>query len=271
MTAFAANSVLGRLALVEQEAGAGGFVLIRLFSGALMLGLIVLLQGKTLSGNWRSALALLGYAGFFSYAYIALPAGTGALILFALVQITMVGAGRLQGERLTRLQWTGVIMAASALAWMLSPGLDAPAPLAALSMAIAGVSWGLYSLYGRTGDDPTAATAGNFVRACLLAACIALPVLMIAPEPLPTSRGVLLAILSGAGASGLGYVIWYAALKGLSSTRAGVAQLTVPVLTAAAGIALLAEPLTPRFILASLAILGGVAIATLTHRRVRRA
>lgn len=270
MIAFAANSVLGRLALVEQEAGAGGFALIRLVSGALALGLILLIQRRRPTGDWRSGAALLGYAAFFSYAYIALPAGTGALILFALVQITMVGAGRLGGERLTPLQWTGVTAALAALAWLLSPGLEAPSPLAALLMAVAGVSWGLYSLYGRRKGDPTAATAGNFIRASVLAAALAIPVFIIAPEPMPTSTGIALAILSGAGTSGLGYAIWYAALKGLSSTKAGIAQLTVPAIAAAGGVLLLSEPLTTRFMLASLLILGGVALATLTRNSAPR-
>lgn len=270
MVAFAANSVLGRLALVEQEAGAGGFALIRLVSGAVALGLILLIQRRPPTGDWRSGAALLGYAAFFSYAYIALPAGTGALILFALVQITMVGAGRLAGERLTALQWTGVAAAIAALGWLLSPGLEAPSPIAALSMAVAGVSWGLYSLYGRRKSDPTAATGGNFIRAAVLAAGLAIPAFIIAPEPMPTSTGIALAVLSGAGTSGLGYVIWYAALKGLSSTKAGIAQLTVPAIAAAGGVLLLSEPLTTRFMLASLLILSGVALATLTRNRASR-
>ncbi|MEO0994520.1 MAG: DMT family transporter [Pseudomonadota bacterium] len=270
MVAFAANSVLGRLALVEQEAGAGGFALIRLVSGAVALGLILLVMRKPPSGDWRSGAALLGYAAFFSYAYIALPAGTGALILFAFVQITMVGAGLLSGERLTPMQWLGLSVAIAALAWLLSPGLEAPSPVAALSMAMAGVSWGFYSLYGRRKGDPTAATAGNFIRASILAAGLAIPAFIIAPEPMPTSTGVALAILSGAGTSGLGYIIWYTALKGLSSTKAGIAQLTVPALAAAGGVLLLSEPLTTRFILASLLILGGVGLATLTPGRSAR-
>ncbi len=269
MVAFAANSVLGRLALVDQEAGAGGFALIRLISGAIALALILVVTRKSAIGDWRSAAALLGYAAFFSYAYIALPAGTGALILFAPVQITMVGAGLLSGERLTLMQWLGLSAAVAALAWLLSPSLEAPSLIGSLSMGMAGISWGLYSIYGRSKGDPTAATAGNFIRASVLAAVLAVPVLMIAPEPLPTSRGVALAVLSGAGTSGLGYIVWYAALKGLSSTKAGIAQLTVPAIAAAGGVLLLSEPLTTRFVLASLLILGGVGLATLTPSRVR--
>lgn len=271
MVAFAANSVLGRLGLIEGDIDAGLFAVIRLFSGAIMLTLIVAIRRQTPSGTWRGGLALLTYAAFFSYAYIALPAGTGAVILFAVVQITMLGYGLYRGERLGAVQWAGVAIAMAALVWLVSPGLGAPHPIGALAMAIAGIGWGVYSLLGRLAGDPTRMTAGNFIRAAI----IALPLFLMSPifsaiSPLFTASqtvgtyGVVLAIISGAVTSGLGYAVWYTALKDLTATRASVAQLTVPAIAALGGVLFLAEPITVRFTLASLAILGGVALTTLT-------
>jgi len=264
MIAFAANSVLGRLALIEGEIGAGSFALIRLISGAVELALLVLLQSRRPSGSWSGGLALLTYAGFFSYAYLALPAGTGAVILFAIVQVTMIGFGIFKGERPTLLQWLGLTLAFAALIWLVSPGVEAPSLIATLSMAIAGIGWGMYSLLGRGGGAPTAATAGNFIRAALIAGLVSPGILYVSPEVLPSSRGATLAVLSGAVTSGLGYAIWYTALKGLTATRAGIAQLSVPAIAAAGGVLFLSEPITLRFALATALILGGVALATLT-------
>ena len=270
MIAFAANSVIGRLGLVEGGIGAGSFAMIRLASGALVLALIVGPARSLSAGSWQAALALLTYAAFFSYAYLALPAGTGALILFAMVQITMVGAGLMAGERLNPLQWSGMAAAGAALVWLLSPGLDTPPLLAASAMAISGIGWGLYSLMGRKGtgsaNDPTQSTAGNFLRATVLAALCLPLALLVHPEPLPQARGILLAILSGAVTSGLGYVIWYMALRNLAATKAGIAQLTVPAIAALGGILFVNEPISWRFILASALILSGVGVATLTGR-----
>lgn len=269
MVAFAANSVLGRLGLVGGDIGAGTFALVRLVAGAVTLALIVG-PAKTLkSGSWKGAIALFVYAAFFSYAYIVLPSGTGALLLFAMVQITMLGAGLLAGERFTVLQWAGLACALAALVWLLSPGLEAPPLLGALTMLVAGIGWGVYSLLGRTAaHPPTQSTAGNFVRASLIAAICLVPVIaFVQPEPLPGMSGLTLAVVSGTVTSGLGYAIWYLALRSLSATRAGVAQLTVPVIAALGGIVFLSEPLTLRFALASLIILAGVAIATLTRAR----
>ncbi len=264
MIAFAANSVLGRLGLVETDIGAGSFALIRLASGAAVLVLLVLIQSKRPAGTWAGGLALLTYAAFFSYAYIAMPAGTGAVILFGVVQITMLGYGLLKGEKLSGLQWLGFVIALVALVWLVSPSLDAPPLLAATSMMLAGIGWGIYSLLGRAAGDPTAATAGNFGRATLLALPILGIALYFAGETAPGWDGVLLAVLSGAVTSGLGYAIWYAALKELSATRAGIAQLTVPAIAAIGGVLFLGEAITLRFTLATLAILGGVALAALT-------
>lgn len=269
MIAFAANSVLGRLGLLGGDIGAGSFALVRLLSGALVLALITGITRAIKAGTWPGGLSLFVYAAFFSYAYINLAAGTGALLLFATVQITMVSAGLLAGERFTFLQWCGLIMALVALVWLLSPGLEAPPLTSGLIMMIAGLGWGVYSLLGRqAGTDPTLATAGNFLRASLIGLVLLAPLLFwLRPEQSPNLKGLVLAISSGAITSGLGYALWYMALKGLNATRAGVAQLTVPALAALGGIVFLSEPMTLRFALASLVILAGVGFATLTPKR----
>lgn len=265
MVAFAANSVLGRLGLIGTEIGAGSFALVRLVSGAAMLGLICLLLRKRIAGSWRGGAALLAYAGFFSYAYIALPAGMGAVILFALVQFTMLGWGLANGELLSGRQWAGFSIAASALVWLVSPGLDAPPLLGAAAMAGAGIGWGVYSLLGRGVTDPTAATTGNFMRATLLALPILGATIWVAPEPMPPGDGVMIAVASGAITSGLGYVVWYQVVRHLSASRAGIAQLSVPALAAIGGVLFLSEPVTLRFALSTAAILGGVGLAVLTR------
>ncbi|MEO0449368.1 MAG: DMT family transporter [Pseudomonadota bacterium] len=264
MIAFAANSVLGRLGLIATDIGAGTFAIIRLISGALVLVAICRLQSRPLSGSWSGGLMLLIYAGFFSYAYLALAAGMGAIILFAMVQITMLGWGLARGEVLSALQWSGFVIAVIALIWLVSPGLEAPPFWAAAMMAIAGMGWGAYSLIGRSVTDATAATAGNFVRASVLALPCLGAALALFPEPRPPMDGVVIAIASGAITSGLGYVIWYQALKGLTATRAGIAQLSVPAIAAIGGVVFLSEPVTLRFTLATMAILSGVALAVLT-------
>jgi len=264
MIAFAANSVLGRLGLVETDIGAGSFALIRLFSGALMLAVICAAQSKKISGSLSGGVTLLIYAAFFSYAYIALPAGMGAIILFAMVQITMLGWGLARGEALSSLQWIGFTIAVAALIWLVSPSLEAPPLWAAMAMAIAGMGWGAYSLLGRGVQDPTSATTGNFIWASGLALPLFGVSLLLQREPVPPLDGVAFAVASGAITSGLGYVIWYQALRGLTATRAGIAQLSVPALAAIGGVIFLAEPITLRFALATSAILAGVAIAVLT-------
>ncbi len=267
MAAFAANSVLARLAMASGEAGPWWFTLLRLVSGALMLALIVSPPRAIRAGSWISAGALLAYAAFFSLAYLTLAAGTGALILFALVQITMIGWGLFSGERLSAPRWAGLAMAIAGLLWLLLPGLEAPEPLGAGLMAAAGIGWGIYSLRGRGQDQPTLLTAGNFVRASLLALAIALPAIAVSGEALPSLKGVAYALLSGAVTSGLGYAIWYTALRGLSASLAAIAQLTVPALAAFGGVLFLSEPLTVRFVIATGLILGGVALASLVRQR----
>ena len=275
LIAFAANSVLARLGLTIGEIGPWGFSLIRLVSGAVILALLVSRKNGVIKaatyGSWSGAAALLVYAAFFSYAYLSLPAGTGALILFALVQVTMVGAGLFLGERLTTLQWLGSILAMGGLIYLLTPNIAPPDPIGAFAMALAGLGWGVYSLLGRntSSQSPTEKTAGNFLRGALLAALLSLPVLFIWPENLPAPKGIGFAVASGAITSGLGYAIWYAALKSLPATRAAIAQLSVPPLAALGGILFLSEPITQRFMIATVIIFAGIILATLLPQKTK--
>jgi drug/metabolite transporter (DMT)-like permease len=270
MLAFAGNSILTRIALAGSEAGPWTFTLIRLVSGAAILALLAGPRRALSAANPLSALALLAYAGFFSFAYLTLPAGTGALILFGMVQVTMIGAGLLGGERLGPAQIGGGALALAGLAALLGPSISAPDPAGAAMMALAGIAWGLYSLRGRSAGNPTRATAGNFLQAAVMALVLSLPVLALSPESGLTPKGFALAVASGALTSGLGYAIWYTALKGLRASTAGMAQLSVPAITALLGVLLLSEPLTLRFLTASAVILGGVALATLNPRPALR-
>lgn len=271
MVAFAANSLLCRFALRTTPIDAASFATIRLVSGALALWLIVALRSGTgnqrlTGGNWRSALALFVYAAAFSFAYAGLSTGTGALLLFGAVQATMLTAGWLGGERLSLRQGGGFVLAVGGLVAIMLPGLSAPPLGAALLMLLAGVCWGVYSLCGRGVPDAVAATAGNFRRAAGLALALSLSVALLSELRLD-GAGVLYAILSGAIASGLGYVVWFAAIRGLSTTTAATVQLGVPVIAAAGGIVFLQEPITLRLLLSSLAILGGIALVVLNKHR----
>lgn len=263
LTGFAANSLLCRLALGPRLVDAATFTGVRLLSGAVVLALLVFVRSGAArpSGTWRAAFALFAYAAAFSFAYLALPAGTGALILFGVVQATMIGWGLVGGERLRPIVWLGLGLAVSGLVALTLPGLSAPDPAGALFMAAAGVAWGVYSLLGRGTKDPLAATAGNFLRAVPMAVALLAGVVLFGAVPHATARGLVLAVVSGALASGIGYSLWYAALRHLPASRAAIAQLSVPALAAAGGVALLAEPLTPRLVLAGAAILAGVATA----------
>jgi drug/metabolite transporter (DMT)-like permease len=272
MLAFAGNSLLCRIALRDTEIGPGAFTALRIAAGALALWAIVRLRDGSVrvAGNWGSAGALYAYAGCFAFAYVALPAGTGALLLFAAVQATMLLTGLVRGERPSALQRVGYACALGGLVALLMPGLAAPPPLAAASMVLAGVAWGVYSLRGRTGGDPTAETAGNFVRA--VPAALAVGMLELgAPWAWPRGAidwaGVGYAIASGALTSGLGYAVWYTALRGLRTTVAATVQLSVPAIAAAGGVLLLGEPLTQRLAWASVAVLGGIALVVLSGHR----
>ncbi len=267
LAAFAGNSLLCRAALRDTGIDAASFTALRILAGAAALWLIVRLRHAAPDGqgSWASAAALFVYAAGFSFAYLSLTAATGALLLFGAVQVTMIGIGLMRGERLHPGQWIGVALAAAGLVGLLLPGLSAPPLGGALLMIAAGVAWGVYSLRGRTGGDPTAVTAGNFVRACLPAAALSAAML---PWATIDAAGMGLALLSGAVTSGIGYAIWYAALPGLTATRAASVQLSVPVLTALAGVLLLAEPLSPRLLLASAAVLGGITLVIAVRRSV---
>jgi drug/metabolite transporter (DMT)-like permease len=264
MVAFAANSLLCRVALRGHHIDAVSFTLIRLLSGALFLWVLVRRRGgyAFAAGSWASAIALFGYAIAFSYAYVTLPAAAGALLLFGAVQATMIGFGFWRGERLRLAQWCGLLAACGGLVGLLAPGLSAPPIGGALLMIAAGVGWGVYSLRGRGGGDAIAGTAGNFIRAC--AFCAPLALLSWPPQAIEP-MGVGYALASGVIASGLGYVIWYTALASLRATSAAVVQLSVPVLAALGAGLFLGEPINQRLIVAAVAILGGIAIVILAR------
>jgi drug/metabolite transporter (DMT)-like permease len=261
MLAFAANSLLCRAALQHGRIDAASFSALRLASGAAVLVLVMVLRRQpraTAQGSWRGAAMLFGYVACFSFAYLTLPAGTGALILFGAVQLTMFGAGLRGGERFAPAGWAGMVLAAAGLVVLLLPGVAAPAPGGAALMAAAGAAWGGYSLLGRGVPDPLAATAGNFVRAAPLGLGLGLVFAMHAQAD---AGGVLLAVVSGALTSGFGYVVWYAAVRRLRALQAASVQLSVPVIAAFGGVLLLGEAFTPRLLVSAVAILGGIALA----------
>lgn len=269
MLAFAANSLLTRAALLGTAIDAASFASIRIVSGALALLFIVALRSRAkvgVQGSWLSALALFAYAFCFSFAYVGLATGTGALLLFGAVQMTMIGWGLWKGERFTSGQWAGLLLALGGLVALLMPGLTAPPLSYAALMLAAGVAWGVYSIRGKGAENPLAVTAGNFIRA--VAPSLLLCAALLSHASIDAA-GAGYAVGSGALTSGMGYVIWYAALRGLSATVGATVQLSVPVIAALGGIALLGEPLTLRLALASLVILGGIALV-ITGVRARR-
>jgi len=275
MIAFAANSLLCRAALRGGAIDAASFTAIRLVSGAAILAVLAR-RGSAVgdaapapapAGSWPSAIALTAYAIAFSIAYLRMGAGTGALILFAAVQITMIAGGVIRGERPAPAQWLGVAIALGGLVTITTPTLQAPPPVAAALMAGAGIAWGVYSLRGRGVADPLAATARNFVRAAPMA--LALSVVLVS-QAHADRAGIALAIASGAITSGLGYVIWYAALPKLTALRAATVQLSVPPIAAFGGVLFLAEAITPRLMLCSVAILGGIGLVLAGKTRMAR-
>jgi drug/metabolite transporter (DMT)-like permease len=270
MIAFAGNSLLCRAALKDTSIDAASFTTIRLLSGAVMLWLVARTSRGTLSGkgSWLSAFALFAYAAGFSFAYVSLPAATGALLLFGAVQATMIGRGIWVGERLRRLQLAGLMLALAGLVGLLLPGLTAPPLVGSILMLGAGVAWGIYSLRGKGVGDPIGVTGGNFLRAVPVAAVLS--VLTYQGVSLD-SAGILYAVSSGALASGIGYAIWYTALPALKATSAATVQLSVPVIAALGGIIFLGETLTLRLVLASVAILGGIALVILEKQRANGA
>ncbi|WP_321951832.1 DMT family transporter [Paraburkholderia bannensis] len=264
MVAFASNSLLCRLALQHASIDAASFASIRLVSGAVMLGVLARLganRAQQAKADWLAATMLFAYVAFFSFAYLSVSAATGALILFGAVQLTMFAAGLRAGEQFAPLAWLGLALALAGLLYLVSPGVTAPTPLGAVLMSAAGIAWGVYSLRGRGVANPLAATAANFLRAAPMALLLSLLLSLLHGRFHAAPGGIALAIASGAVTSGIGYVIWYAALKGLSAMRAATVQLSVPPIAAFGAALLLSEDISMRLVTASVAILGGIALA----------
>ena len=275
LIAFAGNSVLARLALASGDIGPWAFSLIRFVSGAGILLLLSAPKHSWPAGNWTAAAALCAYGVFFSFAYLQLAAGTGALLLFAAVQLTMLAAAFSRGERLSALQVIGLVFAMGGLIYLLSPSIEAPPLFGAAMMIISGVGWGLYSVLGAGAGSAIARTSGNFSRAAILLVLatplilIALPVILpgtlpaTLADPLPNLMGTGLAVLSGTVTSGLGYALWYSVLRHISVTTAAISQLSVPVIAAIGGAVFILEPVTWSFAIACIIVLLGVGIATI--------
>jgi len=269
MLAFAGNSVLCRMALAGETIDAASFTAIRLASGALMLAILLLFrpelrgqsQGKILrAGSWRSATWLCLYATGFSFAYLSVNTATGALILFGMVQLTMMIASLISGERPGMRAWIGYGLAVAGMVFLLLPGANAPPLWGALLMAIAGVAWGMYSLHGRGSENPLAQTAGNFLMTLPMSATM----LLFSLNRLHGNiDGVMLAIASGALASGLGYALWYHVVSRMSGATAATVQLSVPLLAAVGGVLVMQEPITLHLAMTSMMILGGIALVTM--------
>jgi drug/metabolite transporter (DMT)-like permease len=292
MIAFASNSLLCRAALKQTSIDPGTFTFVRIFSGAAALCAIAAIRRKLVvdrtasplidssysglslvtrhlslaNGNWPSAIALFVYAAGFSFAYVDLSAGTGALLLFGAVQATMILWGFRKGERLDAIQILGILLALIGLVILVFRGISAPPLIGSLFMIAAGVAWGVYSLRGKTAANAIAATTGNFLRAVPFAVLIGI-IAGGSQKMQLDSLGVTYAAISGAITSGLGYVIWYAALTGLKAASAATVQLSVPVLAATGGILLLHEPITLRYVVASIAVLGGILLVTIEKGR----
>jgi drug/metabolite transporter (DMT)-like permease len=286
MIAFASNSLLCRAALKESGIDPATFTFLRIFSGALALWLVMSVRrmltvnraatplvdsfsnsppvarpSSLRYGNWISTVALFAYAAGFSFAYASLSAGTGALLLFAAVQATMILWALHKDERLNTIQIVGFVIAVTGLVVLVFPGLSAPPLAGSILMLGAGVAWGVYSLRGKGERNPATVTTGNFIRAVPFAAALSVAFI---PWTHVNLAGVTYAIISGSLTSGLGYVIWYSALPGLKAASAATVQLSVPVLAATGGILLLGEPITVRYMLASVAVLGGIALVVAT-------
>jgi drug/metabolite transporter (DMT)-like permease len=270
MVGFAGNSLLCRVALKDTSIDAASFTTIRLLSGAAMLWLVVRMKRGTSigGGNWLSAFALFVYAAGFSFAYLSLPAATGALLLFGAVQATMISHGIWKGERPLRLQLVGLVLALGGLVGLLLPGLSAPPLYGSILMLGAGVAWGIYSLRGKGADHPIEVTAGNFLRAVPIA--VALSIVMFRGASLDNA-GFWYAVTSGALTSGIGYAIWYTALPVLKAISAATVQLSVPVIAALGGVVFLGEPITSRLVMASVAIIGGIALVVVQKRQANAA
>jgi drug/metabolite transporter (DMT)-like permease len=271
LLAFAGNSVLCRLALYDGVIDAASFTSIRLLSGIVFLLFLVAMRSKgkinLKSGSWLSALFLFLYAIAFSYSYISVDTGTGALILFASVQCTMIVYGLLKGQRLLCLEWVGLSAALLGLFVLLMPGASAPSLMGFALMSISGIAWGGYTLAGKGSKTPLLDTTNNFLRT--LPFIVLLTILTLQQVQIST-QGMMLAIVSGAVTSGLGYAIWYSALARLTVTQAATIQLTVPIIATFGGVLFSNEMITIKLIISSILVLGGVLVVTLGKRYVKR-
>lgn len=264
LVAFAANSIITRFALEEALIDEASFTLLRIASGAAFLWLFLLLKkDKSVlrSGSWFAAFALFIYAASFSYGYGLIAAGTGALLLFGSVQITMTLVGYLEGERLKPIQLFGFVLALAGLVILMLPGISAPSLAGAILMCISGIAWGGYTLKGRGFSNPSTATAGNFLKATPMALLLWLSIYVSSEGTINLAiTGIGYALLSGIVTSGIGYIIWYSVLPQLKANQAAIIQLSVPVLVTLLGTALLNEALTLRIVFASFTILFGTAL-----------
>lgn len=264
LLAFAANSLITRFALEETSIDAASFIMLRVVSGALFLWLFLSIKKHHQSykaGSWLAAFALFIYAVSFTYGYGLIAAGTGALLLFGAVQITMTIAGYRAGERLNTTQLIGFVLALCGLVILMLPGLAAPSFIGALLMCISGVAWGIYTLQGRGASNPAITTAGNFIKAAPMAIILWLAVNFSTTSAINLANsGIIYALLSGIVTSGIGYIIWYSVLPELKATQAAIVQLSVPLIVTLAGALLLNEAITLRIIIAAVAILTGTVL-----------
>jgi drug/metabolite transporter (DMT)-like permease len=274
LVAFASNSLLTRLALGTHQIDAAAFTAIRLGAGAVMLVALVVAQTKSWSAmkgaGVAGPLALFAYAAPFSFAYLRIGAAVGALVLFGVVQLTMIGYGIARGERPSAVMWLGLLLAAAGLALLTVPSVTRPDPLGVLLMAVAGVAWAVYTLVGRGTADPLAANARSFFWSAPLAIALVFFVIGARGDAPPTAQGIVLALVSGAVTSGLGYAIWYRALPSLTVTQAAVAQLSVPVIAALGAVAVLGEAISARLLVAGVLVLSGVGLVLSARARKPR-
>lgn len=258
MLAFAANSLLCRMALGQQLIDPASFTTVRILSGAVTLAVLISLRQRSWAftrPRYPAVASLFIYMIFFSFAYVTLSAATGALLLFGAVQLTMFAAALREGERFSALSWCGLGIAFSGLIYLVAPGVTAPDPLGAVLMLLAGAGWGAYSLIGRGAADPLRETADNFVYSVPPALVASL---VLFGDVQASAPGLLLAVASGALASGMGYAIWYAVLPNLSTGRAATVQLSVPIIAAIGGVIFLAESVSLRLGISSLLTIGGI-------------
>jgi len=264
LIAFAANSVLCRLALGNESIDASSFTGIRLLAGAITLLILLSLQGgnkaATSKGSWTASFTLFLYAIMFSYAYLSLDTGTGALILFGSVQITMIILSLMSGTRLHLIEWSGVLLAFTGFVYLIFPNITTPSINGFIMMTVSGISWGIYTLKGRNSKNPLMDTTYNFVRSIPFVVILAAFTMHNASY---SSEGIILALVSGAITSGVGYTIWYIALGGLSSTQAAVIQLSVPVIAAIGGVIFVSEVITIRLIISATVVLSGILMVVL--------